>query len=72
MPQITALADSHFKIYKQSQNGTTVTKVKKLTFDEKIQEMARLLGGVNVTETTVNHAKEMLSMSKKIKSELRK
>jgi DNA repair protein RecN (Recombination protein N) len=72
LPQITALADSHFKIYKQSQNGTTVTKVKKLTFDEKIQEMARLLGGVNVTETTVNHAKEMLSMSKKIKSELRK
>lgn len=72
LPQITALADSHFNIYKESQNGMTITKIKKLTYDERVKEMARLLGGVNVTETTLNHAKEMLSMSKKIKSELRK
>lgn len=68
LPQITALADNHYKIYKESEGYTTITKVRKLTYDERVLEMARLLGGVNVTETTINHAKEMLNMSKKIKS----
>lgn len=71
LPQITALADNHYKIYKESEGCITLTKVRKLTYDERVLEMARLLGGVNVTETTINHAKEMLSMSKKIKSESR-
>ena len=68
LPQITALADNHYKIYKELEGCITITKVRKLTYDERVLEMARLLGGVNVTETTINHAKEMLNMSKKIKS----
>lgn len=68
LPQITALADSHYKIYKETKDSITLTKVHKLSYEERVLEMARLLGGVNVTETTISHAKEMLSMSKKIKS----
>jgi DNA repair protein RecN (Recombination protein N) len=66
LPQIAALADSHFVIDKKTVNGKTQTSIKKLTDDERIVEMARLLGGVNVTETTLNHAREMIEMSKKI------
>ncbi|WFA09701.1 DNA repair protein RecN [Tissierella sp. Yu-01] len=66
LPQIAALADSHYVIDKNIINGKAQTNIKKLSDNERVKEMARLLGGVNVTETTLNHAKEMLEMSKKI------
>ncbi|MDD2446807.1 MAG: DNA repair protein RecN [Tissierellia bacterium] len=67
LPQIAALADSHYEISKEVINGKAQTKIKKLSDDERIIELARLLGGVNVTETTLQHAKEMIEMSKEIK-----
>ncbi len=67
LPQIAALADSHYVIYKElNKLGKMTTSIRKLDEDERITELARLLGGVNVTDTTLNHAKEMLEMSKKI------
>ncbi|MCR3955744.1 MAG: DNA repair protein RecN [Gudongella sp.] len=67
LPQIAALADTHFAIRKSSDKKGTITSVERLKENERIQELARLLGGVEVTETTRKHAKEMLQMSNKMK-----
>ena len=69
LPQIAALGDTHFSISKKIEDNRAVTVVKKLYYDERIDELARLLGGVDLTETTRTHAKEMLTMAKKTKSE---
>lgn len=66
LPQITALADSHYLISKIIKNQKTLTQIEKLNKKERIEELARLLGGVDVTSTTINHAKEMIEMSKKL------
>ena len=67
LPQIAALADTHFLIEKTIVDNKTVTTVRELDYNERINELARLLGGVNLTDTTRLHAREMLDMSKKIK-----
>lgn len=67
LPQIAALADTHFVIRKDSGKERTITKVEKLNDEERVEELARLLGGVEVTETTKKHALEMLQMSSKMK-----
>ena len=69
LPQIAALGDSHFVINKVVENNRTRTVVDKLSYDGRVEEMARLLGGVDLTETTLKHASEMIEMSKKIKKE---
>lgn len=67
LPQIAALADTHFLIDKSSDEKKSRTSIKKLTEDERVEEMARILGGVDLTDTTLKHAREMIEMSKKIK-----
>ena len=67
LPQIAALADTHFSISKKIIEDKTIVKVKKLNYEERINELARLLGGVDLTNTTKLHAKEMLELTKKIK-----
>ncbi|NLJ79113.1 MAG: DNA repair protein RecN [Tissierellia bacterium] len=67
LPQIAALADTHFVIEKKIYEDKTSTVVKRLGEDERVNEMARLLGGVDLTDTTTLHAKEMLEMSKILK-----
>lgn len=66
LPQIAALSDSHYLISKKIVDNKSVTEIYKLNYDERIEEMSRLLGGVALTETTKQHAKEMIEMSKKI------
>ncbi|HSH34649.1 MAG TPA: DNA repair protein RecN, partial [Schnuerera sp.] len=66
LPQIAALADTHFVIDKLTDKDKTSTTVRKLKENERIDELSRLLGGVDLTNTTKLHAKEMLEMSKKI------
>ena len=62
LPQIAAFADTHYNVTKeQTGEGRTVTRVKKLTPPERVEQIARMLGGSTVTETTVKHAKEMLA-----------
>lgn len=71
LPQIAAMADSHYVISKTlNRDGKMVTTIKKLSKKERIEELSRLIGGVDVTETTLNHAREMLEMSKKIKNKI--
>jgi DNA repair protein RecN (Recombination protein N) len=67
LPQIAALADTHFAIRKSSDEKGTITNVERLLEDERVEELARLLGGVEVTDTTIKHAKEMLQMSNRMK-----
>jgi len=66
LPQIAALADVHFLISKEVIDDKTFVAVKKLDYNERIDELSRLLGGVNLTNTTKLHAKEMLDMSKSL------
>lgn len=68
LPQIAALADTHFLIDKIYRNNKTRTSIKKLSYEQRIEEMARILSGVDLTDTTLKHAKEMIEMSKGIKS----
>ncbi|WP_077367663.1 DNA repair protein RecN [Anaerosalibacter sp. Marseille-P3206] len=70
LPQIAALGDTHFSISKKTEDNRSITEVKKLNYEERIDELARLLGGVDLTDTTRMHAREMLSMAKKTKSKL--
>lgn len=67
LPQIAALAETHFVIKKSSKNKQTITQVLKLSEEERVEELARLLGGVDVTEITKRHAKEMLEMSNRVR-----
>lgn len=67
LPQIAALADSHYIIFKKVIENTINSDIKKLSDEERVVELGRLLGGVDVTDTTLQHAREMLEMTKKIK-----
>ncbi len=59
-PQVAACAHQHFLVSKIIKSGKTYTNIKLLTKQEKIDEIARMLGGIEVTEQTTLHAKEML------------
>jgi len=60
LPQIAALADSHYVVQKEVVKGRTFTTVQKLNDKERIAEVARMLGGVKVTEKARRHAEEMV------------
>jgi DNA repair protein RecN (Recombination protein N) len=60
LPQIASFAAYHYRIDKQVKKDRTFTIVKELSFEERIQEIARLLTGSRVTETALKNAKEML------------
>jgi DNA repair protein RecN (Recombination protein N) len=60
LPQVAAQAHQHWQVKKTTQKNTTETHIQELKKTEKIQEIARMLGGVKITEQTLAHAKEML------------
>lgn len=60
LPQIAALADSHHVVRKEITKGRTATTVKKLKAPERVEEVARMLGGLKITEKTRRHAEEMV------------
>lgn len=64
LPQIAAYGDHHFRIEKVTSGEATLTTVTPLDDSEKINEIARLLGGINITETTLKSAEELICMSK--------
>lgn len=67
LPQIAAMADTHFEISKNVSDGRTVTMVKRLSDAESEKELARMLGGVQITDTVLENAKEMKKLAKKTK-----
>ena len=64
LPQIAACGHTNYRIDKATTGGSTKTTITKLNADEKIDEIARLLGGSNITETTRKSAKELVDASK--------
>ena len=60
LPQIAALADTHYVVQKEVAKGRTFTEVKKLGERERVAEVARMLGGVKITDKAIRHAEEMV------------
>ncbi|QQE47553.1 Recombination protein N [Peptoniphilus harei] len=60
LPQIVALADTHFAIKKDVVNNSTISTIDKLSYDERVNEVARLIGGMNISEIAIETAKEMI------------
>ncbi|MEY8338810.1 DNA repair protein RecN [Lachnospiraceae bacterium 62-35] len=59
LPQIAAMADCHFEIAKEAKDGRTATEIRKLSEKEMVRELARLLGGVEITDAVLKNAREM-------------
>ena len=72
LPQIAAMADSHYLIEKTSKDSKTTTCVTKLDEESMIEEIARLLGGAQITEAVRANARELKQMANQIKQEERK
>lgn len=60
LPQVAAMADAQWQVSKSSHDGTTISTISILKHEERIEEIARMLGGINITNTTRKHAAEML------------
>lgn len=60
LPQIAALGSNHYKVYKEQYNNQTHSNLMHLTTDERVQEIAQMLSGSNVTDAAINNAKELL------------
>lgn len=60
LPQVAALGKQHWRVSKSQAGGQTLSTITTLDFAERIEEVARMLGGIEITETTRQHAKEML------------
>jgi DNA repair protein RecN (Recombination protein N) len=60
LPQIAALAQVHYRVAKREQSGRTLTTVEALSDRERVEEVARMLGGEKVSESAIKHAREMV------------
>lgn len=61
LPQVAAKGNHHFKVQKSISNGKTVTSLKKLSNDERIEEIAMMLSGNEITPTAIAHAKQLMN-----------
>ena len=67
LPQIAAMANHHYLIEKQACDGKTTTSISQLDSESEIMELARLIGGVKITDTVIQSAKEMKELAVKAK-----
>lgn len=67
LPQIAAMADQHFEIRKTTENDRTITKIHELSEEESVHELARILGGAQITDAVRKNAKEMKKLAKTIR-----
>ncbi len=63
LPQVAAFADHHYRVEKQEREGRTCTALIRLEGERRVEEMARMLGGAQVTERTLEHAREIVASS---------
>ena len=59
LPQIAAMADAHYQIHKEAVDGTTISDVTKLDMDGMVREIAGLFGGMEITESNIESAREL-------------
>ena len=71
LAQIAAMADTHFRIEKQVEEGGTRTEIRKLTEAESIDELARILGGAEITDAVLKNASEIKELAGNKKSQTR-
>jgi DNA repair protein RecN (Recombination protein N) len=62
LPQVAAMADAQWQVSKALADGVTLSHIRVLKPAERVEEIARMLGGVKITETTLKHAAEMLGL----------
>jgi len=62
LPQVAACGTAHFQVSKDIAGGRAVTRIRPLDAEQRVDERARLLGGIDITDTTRQHAREMLSI----------
>ena len=65
LPQIAAMADKHFLIEKSVDEGKTTTDIRELNYNESVEELARMLGGLEITQNVIDNAKEMKELANK-------
>lgn len=70
LPQIAAMADSHYLIEKSVENQSTHSRIHKLDQEQSVKELARMLGGVEITDTVIQNAREMKEMAHQKKVDL--
>ena len=63
LPQVAAQAHNHLQVQKQTDGNTTRTGIERLTQAQRVDEIARMLGGQKITDSTLQHAQEMLLMA---------
>jgi DNA repair protein RecN (Recombination protein N) len=61
LPQVAAQAHSHLRVHKHSRNGQTFAAIAALDIQARVEEIARMLGGMEITEKTLDHAGEMIA-----------
>lgn len=61
LPQIASKGDTHFKVFKEDVDEVTQTQLKKLTSEERIVEIAQMLGGATLSDSALEHAKQLLN-----------
>jgi DNA repair protein RecN (Recombination protein N) len=64
LPQIAAFADQHFVIEKSDKDGRTRTSIRRMEEGEREREVARMLSGAKLTETSLEHARQLLETSR--------
>lgn len=70
LPQIAAMADTHFVIEKQTAGGVTTTGIRQLTREEELTELSRLLGSDEQTEAVLDNAKELKNQAEQVKQKI--
>lgn len=61
LPQIAAKGNTHYKVYKEDVNEVTTTNLVKLDYDERVVELAQMLGGTQLSDSAIAHAKQLLN-----------
>ena len=69
-PQIAAMAEGHFMIYKEEREGRTVTRIKALEDQERKQELARMLDGGSADPISLRHGESLLERAERFKKNL--
>ena len=61
LPQIAAKGDTHYKVFKSTTQDATITQMTKLNGDQRVNEIAQMLGGKEMSSSAIEHAKQLLN-----------
>ncbi|VAW70557.1 DNA repair protein RecN [hydrothermal vent metagenome] len=66
LPQVASQAHHHMQVYKSTNNKETCTEIASLNMQQRVDEISRMLGGLEITQQTIDHAKDMLKRSQSV------